>query len=226
MSNTKHHSKSVKRKVDTYHHGDLRKALIASALKLADEGKDWTFSLRKVARRAGVSHNAPYMHFAHKRDLLAAVATAGHNLLRQELVAAVAKIANPRVALLRIGSAYVKFGTTNPALYRLMFCASLSGPDWRSEEVLAAGVATRAILEDILRRGVRSGVFVPALTRKPALQTTILHAWATAHGLTMLAIDGLANVEHLPMELVAGKTVKTMFRSLVEKKRSVNGSKI
>ena len=84
---------------DTYHHGDLRRALIQAALELAAEEKDWNFSLREVARRAGVSHNAPYNHFAHKRDLLDAAAAAGQDLLRSELTAAVAKIADPRAAL-------------------------------------------------------------------------------------------------------------------------------
>lgn len=79
----------------TYHHGDLRRTLIAAALELAAEGKDWNFSLREVARRAGVSHNAPYNHFAHKRDLMSAAAVVGHEMLRAELKAAVAKARDP-----------------------------------------------------------------------------------------------------------------------------------
>ena len=113
---------------DTYHHGDLRRALVQAALELAAENKDWNFSLREVARRAGVSHNAPYNHFPHKRDLLDAAAAAGHDLLRSELTAAVAKIADPRAALSKMSSAYVSFGIKNPALYRLMFSVAPSGP--------------------------------------------------------------------------------------------------
>ena len=158
-------TKMRKRGVDTYHHGDLRRALIQAALELAAEKQDWNFSLREVARRAGVSHNAPYNHFARKGALLDAAAAAGHDLLRSEVTAAVAKIADPRAALSKMGSAYVTFGIKNPPLYRLMFSQALSGPDWRPEEVLAAGVATRAVLENILRRGARSGVFDPALPR-------------------------------------------------------------
>ena len=60
-----------------YHHGDLRHALIDAAMALVTEEQDWTFSLREVARRAGVSHNAPYNHFGEKQDLLIAVAGAG-----------------------------------------------------------------------------------------------------------------------------------------------------
>jgi len=65
MNNSKPRTPST----DTYHHGDLRRTLIQAALELAAEEKDWNFSLREVARRAGVSHNAPYNHFPHKRDL-------------------------------------------------------------------------------------------------------------------------------------------------------------
>jgi AcrR family transcriptional regulator len=198
----------------SYHHGDLRRTLIAAALELAAKEQDWNFSLREVARRAGVSHNAPYMHFAHKRDLLAAAAAAGHDLLRSELMAAVAEVKDPRTAVSRMGAAYISFGTKNAALYRLMFSAALSGPDWRPEQVLAAGVATRALLEDILRRGARSGVFAPALTRKSESQIAALHAWATVHGLTMLVIDGLATVEDFSTERMAQRMLRTILQGL------------
>lgn len=217
---------SKPRTPSTYHHGDLRRALIQAALELAAEKKDWNFSLREVARRAGVSHNAPYNHFALKRDLLDAAAAAGHHLLRNELTAAVAKIADPRSALSKIGSAYVSFGLRNPALYRLMFSVAPSGPDWRPEEVLAAWVAARAVLEDILRRGARLGIFDPALARKPELQSAALYIWAVVHGLTMLEIDGLANVERLSIDRIAQKAVTTTLRGLAGRDASANGSTI
>ena len=71
-----------------YHHGDLKRVLVDAAIALVAEGQNWDFSLREVARRAGVSHNAPYNHFADKRDLLAAVAAAGYEALRARMVAA------------------------------------------------------------------------------------------------------------------------------------------
>ena len=199
---------------DTYHHGDLRRALVQAALELAAEDKDWNFSLREVARRAGVSHNAPYNHFPHKRDLLDAAAAAGHDLLRSELTAAVAKIADPRAALTKMSYAYVSFGIRNPALYRLMFSVAPSGPDWRPEEVLQAWLAAFAALENILRRGARIGVFDPTLNRKSELQAATLYAWALAHGFTMLAIDGLANFDRLPIERLAQKLVTRLFEAL------------
>jgi AcrR family transcriptional regulator len=211
---------------DTYHHGDLRRALIKAALELAAEEKDWNFSLREVARRAGVSHNAPYNHFPHKRDLLDAAAAAGHDLLRSELTAAVAKIADPHAALSKMSSAYVSFGIKNSALYRLMFSVTPSAPIWRPEEVLQAWIAARAVLENILRRGARIGIFDRALTRKSELQTAALYTWAVVHGLTMLAIDGLANVAHLSIERIAQKVVRTTLRGLAGTGAPINGSTI
>lgn len=210
MSNSKPRTPST----DNYHHGDLRRALIQAALELAAEEQDWNFSLREVARRAGVSHNAPYNHFAHKRDLLDAAAAAGHDLLRSELTAAIAKIADPRAALSKMASTYVGFGIKNPALYRLMFCVAPSGPDWRPEQILTAWVAGHAVLENILRRGARIGIFDPVLTRKLELQTAALYTWAVVHGLTMLAIDGLADVERLSIDRITQKVVTTTLRGL------------
>ena len=218
------HSKQRTPSTDTYHHGNLRKALIQAALAVAAEEKDWNFSLREVARRAGVSHNAPYNLFPHKRDLLDAAAAAGHELLRSELIAAAANIVDPCTAFSRMASAYLSFGLDNPALYRLMFSVAPSGPEWHPEEVLTAWVAARAVLENILRRGARIGVFDPAIARNAGLQTAALYMWAVLHGLTMLAVDGLAGVDRLSIDRIAQKVLTTTLRGLAGREASINGS--
>src|ERR1700758_1340225 len=68
-----------------YHHGDLRRAIVRAALEILSETQSAEFSLRELARRAGVSHNAPYKHFADKRELLAAVSTAGFGVLDERM---------------------------------------------------------------------------------------------------------------------------------------------
>src|SRR5271154_4320486 len=108
-----------------YHHGDLRRSLIEAALALVTERQHWTFSLRQVARRAGVSHNAPYNHFEDKRDLLAAVAAAGFATLGERIHAATSGIENARTALVKSALVYITFGVENPAHYRLMFGSAL-----------------------------------------------------------------------------------------------------
>lgn len=219
MNNAKRQTHST----DTYHHGDLRRALVQAALEIAAEEREWNFSLREVARRAGVSHNAPYNHFPHKRDLLDAAAMAGHDLLHSELMAAVANVADPHPALSKMGSSYVSFGIRNPALYRLMFNVGPIHPEWRPEKTLAGWVASHAVLENILRRGARIGVFNPALMRGPELQTAALYTWAVMHGLTMLAIDGLASVGRMSIERIAQRVVTTTLRGLAGKETSTNG---
>jgi AcrR family transcriptional regulator len=200
----------------TYHRGDLRRTLISAALELAAESNEWNFSLREVARRAGVSHNAPYNQFAHKKDLLAAAALSGHELLRQEIASALAKTKDPRRAILRVGSAYVQFGIKNPALYQLMFTASLSGPDWRPKSVIAAGEQTRAMVEEIIRAGAASGLFASTLARKT--EAASLFAWSAVHGFTMIAISGLTNTDHISIDRLTIKIMSMVLDSMGAKK--------
>lgn len=93
------------------------------------EEQDWTFSLREVAPRAGVSHNAPYNHFADKWELLAAVAATGFAQLGERILAAISGIENPQTALERGALAYVTLGVENPAHYCLMFSSAHDADD-------------------------------------------------------------------------------------------------
>src|ERR1700691_308594 len=123
-----------------YHHGDLRRALIEAGLALVTEEQDWTFSLREVARRAGVSHNAPHNHLADTRDLLVAVAVVGCAALQQRFRAATSGIANARTAFVKSAVVYVTFGVENPAHYRLMFGSALvTALEGRPKAVAEAG---------------------------------------------------------------------------------------
>jgi AcrR family transcriptional regulator len=108
----------------TYHHGALRRALLDAALATLEEGGE--ISLRAVARRAGVSHAAPYHHFTDRKALVAALAREGLASLVQALESAGRQVEDPRLELLEIGVAYVRFSTENRALFRLMFSAELA----------------------------------------------------------------------------------------------------
>src|SRR5271170_4411926 len=121
-----------------YHHGDLRRELVQAALAIVTEEQDWAFSLRHLARRAGVSHNAPYNHFADKDALLAAVAIVGMERLGDRMMDAMAGIDDPADQLLQTGLAYVRTGVANPALYRLIFGSVLPEAYRRSELYEAA----------------------------------------------------------------------------------------
>src|ERR1700691_1356244 len=122
--------KSSRRKAPRpYHHGNLASALVEAALTLLGETQNWDFSLREVARRAGVSHNAPYKHFPEKRDLLGAVAARGFDALAEHMLSSLNELTDARARLVACGQACVARGVANPALYRLMFSAALTSPD-------------------------------------------------------------------------------------------------
>lgn len=169
----------------SYHHGDLRRTLIQTAEAMLAEGLGWQFTLREVARRAGVSHAAPYKHFPDKASLLAELALRGFERLRAALDAAVAEHPRSvRKALLRGAMAYVRFGTEHPSLYRLMFSAEAGqGPEVHASE---RAMGALGVVLELLQRGQQQGVF-----RHEPVQGQAAACWALVHGLTLLAIDGL-----------------------------------
>lgn len=167
-----------------YHHGDLRRALIETALTMVREEGAWDFTLREVARRAGVSHAAPYNHFADKSDLLAEVGILGFEALRQAMErGADPEQHSPREALTGIGVAYIRFGIENPAHYRLMFGPELAERG-RHPTFDQAGDATFAVLTRALERAQLAGA-----VRSESVPEQALTAWSLVHGLTTLLID-------------------------------------
>ncbi len=166
-----------------YHHGDLRRALIDTALAMVTEEGAWNFTLREVARRAGVSHAAPYNHFVDKSGLLAEVAALGFRALRREMETAARRPRTARQALLGIAAAYVRFGVEHPAHYRLMFGPELADKD-RYPVLQQASDATFAALTGALERGQAAGD-----VRRGPVREQAVAAWALVHGLTTLLID-------------------------------------
>jgi AcrR family transcriptional regulator len=166
-----------------YHHGNLRRALIETALTMVTEEGTWNFTLREVARRAGVSHAAPYNHFRDKSELLAEVAALGFQELGRELESAAHRPRSARQALLGIASAYVRFGVEHPAHYRLMFGPDLAGKE-QYPVLRQASDATFAALTGALERGQAAGEL-----RRGPVHDQALASWSLVHGLTTLLID-------------------------------------
>src|ERR1700746_1786308 len=102
------------RRAKPYHHGNLREALLGAAIRLIAEIGPSAFTLREVARRAGVSHNAPYRHFHDKDDLLAAVASQGYGELTEAMLQAAHRYFNPLDRLKHAGLAYIAFALRRP----------------------------------------------------------------------------------------------------------------
>jgi AcrR family transcriptional regulator len=203
----------------SYHHGDLRQSLIEAALELLTEEQNWLFSLREVARRAGVSHNAPYNHFVDKRDLLGAVAALGFERLRDRMLSAIVGVHRADDALAKTGVVYIRFGVTNPAHYRLMFGSSLGAGDAdKPEIVVRAANSAKAVLLDVIERGVARGVFAGLASDKMGVEVGALAAWSIVHGLTMLLIDRLAqNVTRRSIDSITQQVTKTFVKGLTRK---------
>ena len=174
---------------DHYHHGALREALIAEALKVLETDGLEGLSLRGLAEAAGVSKTAPYRHFAGKRDLLVALAAEGFRKFADMLEGAVAAIppAEPADSLAGIRSlsrAYMDFAQAQPALYRLMFSKlgySLHSEACRLNSARAFGILSRCV-QEAQRAGWRSQQDTRAL---------ILSVWAGVHGWAGLLLDDL-----------------------------------
>ncbi len=104
-----------------YHHGNLREVLLDTTLVMLEEGGIQSLSLRKLAARAGVSHNAPYMHFKDKEALLAAVAEQGFIQLSERLQTAVSQAGEQWIDQLHAGCyAYVELGLKSESLLQVM----------------------------------------------------------------------------------------------------------
>jgi AcrR family transcriptional regulator len=161
----------------TYHHGNLRPALIAAARALLDEGGPNSVGLREAARRVGVSPTATYRHFRDKDDLLASVAAEGF----REFSAALAQAGCEGQPLSAMGAAYVDFALARPGMFRLMFSPLIAKREAYPELREAADEAFA-----VLRRGVES-----CAPQGEGVEAAALAAWSLVHGLVHLILDGV-----------------------------------
>ena len=157
-----------------YHHGDLRRALVAAARALLEEAGPEALSLRDVARRVGVSHSAPYRHFPTRQALLAALAAEGFAALS----ACMRSIPDSAAPGLAAGfRTYLGFAREQPGLFRLMFDGTVE---------TSADPALRAASEqsyDGLRHAVHR--IAPGADR-----AAVVTVWTQMHGLALVVLSG------------------------------------
>lgn len=181
------HLNSVKTR-STYHHGDLRAALLKGAeAVLAERGADG-FSLRETARRAGVSPAAPAHHFGDARGLLTAVAAQAFADLADAIEGAEVGAAGREDRLRAQGRAYVAFALANRARFDLMWRRALL--DCEDPAYLEAGGRAFGLLD----QAVRGAGAVVSDKHDPALAPTFA-CWAMVHGFARLAMDGVFGAE-------------------------------
>ncbi|AEN10454.1 MULTISPECIES: TetR/AcrR family transcriptional regulator [unclassified Streptomyces] len=175
----------------TYHHGDLRRTLLAAALDvIAAHGPD-SLSLRDLARRVGVSHAAPAHHFKDRTGLLTALAAEGYALFADALADA--------PGLQERGVAYVRFATRHPAYFQVMFRPEL----YRADD--PALLAAKARATQALRAGIGD---LPDAARGEDDRLAGIAAWSLAHGFATLLLTGNLS------DALEGRAPETAFRSL------------
>ncbi|GAB3615465.1 TetR/AcrR family transcriptional regulator [Okibacterium endophyticum] len=177
----------------SYHHGDLREALLEAGVELAREGGPDAVVLREATRRVGVSPNAAYRHFTDRHALLEAVSAACQGRVAdrmEEAIAALPDSGDPatdaRRQLRAVGEAYIAFACEEPGLFRAAFTiphdlSEAGSPDKAGERGRTPFQVLGAALDALTAAGV-----LPADRRRGAE----FEAWSSVHGLGMLVIDG------------------------------------
>ncbi len=177
----------------SYHHGNLRPALIEAGLELAREGGPDAVLVREASRRVGVSHNAAYRHFPGRDELLKAVGERCMGELAKLMEKLLAEVNEDgdrvEVAQRRLratGSAYVEFALTEPGLFRTAFSVPHQlAPFGPGEGVGESGLGPYGLLSAQLDALEATGGLDP--TVRPFAETT---AWSAVHGFSMLVLDG------------------------------------
>lgn len=162
----------------SYHHGDLRNALLTAGQEILGQEGVNALSLRKVARKAGVSPAAPYRHFADKDALIAGIGAEGARKLTERLAKAVTQFPDdPRAQIIEMGWLYVQFGLENPNQLRVMFGGFIARGKLQAQEAFA-------LLVNAIRQGQEAGAVVNDNPYHLAMA-----AWSMAHGLAMLMVE-------------------------------------
>jgi AcrR family transcriptional regulator len=170
----------VRKAVNTYHHGDLRDALVQAAFHEAERGGPEAINISALAKKLGVSQPAPYRHFADREALLEAVTAEAFrqfNVIVRDLVSRPSK----QSKLSRFAQAMLAFGLQRNGIYRLMFASRTMACALKGGELHKAAMETLALLIDSLEAPA-----VGLLRERQAMKI-----WASLHGVVMLAEQGL-----------------------------------
>jgi AcrR family transcriptional regulator len=176
-----------------YHHGDLKNALIQAGIEILSKEGVGGLSLRKVAQRAGVSHNAPYSHFSDKQSLIAAISTEGFKRLYDDLDAAISAYPDDPKKQLQEGAwAYVQFAMDHTDTFKIMFSAVL---EKEKEYPAFVEISTQTFYRvvDLVRVCQEAGLLRPA---PPEINAVAV--WGQIHGIISLVLEG--QISHTVLE--------------------------
>jgi len=167
----------------TYHHGDLKKALIDATLTLLQEEGYQSLSLRKISKIAGVSQSAPYRHYEDVESLIADVAREGFKLLTGNLEKVRRKFTKfPLLQFRESGVSYVNFALKNPDLFQIMYGNQIQNHS-KFNTLIASEEETFQVLIDIISDCQRAGII-----ETKNVQKTSMAAWTMVHGIAVLLL--------------------------------------
>jgi AcrR family transcriptional regulator len=175
----------VAKREGSFHHGDLEWAILEAASQLLEKEGPPGVGLRAAARLAGVSHTAPYRHFANRESILAALATRGLLHLADRIAGAARGRAGALEALSAIAETYVAMASERPHHFRLMFGQALADKA-RHPAVRDAGLRAHHLLLETIVEGQREGV----VRAGDPVDLALAH-WSIVHGMASLLVDGL-----------------------------------
>ena len=194
-------------KIDGYHHGTLKRALIDTGLELISEKGISGFTLREVAKRTGVSTAAPYHHFKDKAQLLQAMSTEGWRMMGERFEAVFNATDSPPARMRAIGEAYIRFALEHTPYFRVMSRPDLYCTQGSCNNQEETGMAVFEML-----RSVVAGCFPGKRNDDPEIQENVLNAWVAVHGFATLWIDGTIRGTTLG-ELGIEELIDMLFRS-------------
>ncbi len=201
----------------SYHHGDLRQALVDASVRILASRDAGDLSLREVARQAGVSAAAPYHHFGSKLELLAAIGVQGFALLEEELREAARHAGPGRATLEACILGYVRFALAHPSHFRVMHHPELRDPE-AHPDLHEQRQGIWRYLGDQMAAPQSFGSSLDAEQRSNLMAL----AWSTAHGLARLLVGGALCPSAPPFPLsddpdAVARTVASTFGSLLER---------
>lgn len=172
-------------KKNSYHHGDLKNALIKAGTEILAKNGVGGLSLRKVAKKAGVSHTAPYAHFADKQALIAAISTEGFRRLYEQVFAVTEQHQDdPAQQLLETAWTYLQFAINDPDQFKIMFSSVLE-KEKEYPDFVAMSQKTFQQVMTIVGSCQEAGVL-----REGDGALTAVTTWSAVHGLIALLLEG------------------------------------
>ena len=179
--------------------------MIDTAVEIISEEGAKDLSLRKIAKRAGVSHAAPYRHFKDKNAILAAVAREGFDLMLRITEDRIARSTGNELDHFAIcGLSYIDFASRYPSHYRVMFGTRLEN-SYFSDEFKPESIPVFQLLQDKIRICQEKG-----LLKAGDLHQMAMAAWSIVHGFAMLRID-----HHIPDQETDEKKLRELQRMVV-----------